>query len=245
MWPCATAPDSRRQTRPSACQGVALLAALIILSLVSAMGLGLVLTTSLEPAAAGNFECALRARYAAEAGLAVAAHDLGAASDWNAALQGRWEPAHLVRPPAGMTLLDGSRLDPLGLTNLANCGHEGPCTGAELDAFTAERPWGPNNPRWRLLGLLSVDAAAAPASGGAPVAVLVWVGDDPAEADGDPLRDSAPSPDGTARPGACVIALRAEAFAPRAAHRTVTATLARASGGCGVGGRIVSWRDSP
>ena len=43
-----------------------------------------------------------------------------------------------------------------------------------------------------------------------------------------PVRDATdPAADGPRAPGACVVAVRAEAFSARAAHRTVTATVAR------------------
>jgi hypothetical protein len=94
--------------------------------------------------------------------------------------------------------------------------------------------WGANNPRWRLFarGPLS---ALLPGSGiGAPYHVAVWVADDPAENDGNPSRDGT----NQTNPGSGMIQLRAEAFGPVGAHRSVEATIARSGGGA----RLVSWR---
>jgi hypothetical protein len=226
-------------------EGIALVATLLILVIVSAIGLGLSLITGLEPAAAANYECAWRARYAAEAGAMAAVHDLVADGEWAAALAGRWRPAHLAAVPAEIALPDGTHVGAAALTNLANCGHEASCSDAELEGFTAERPWGPNNPRWQIAGMLRLEGLQ-PATPGIPDAVvIVWVGDDPAELDGDPLRDSEPAADGTRVPGSCVVAIRAEAFSVRAGHRSVTATVARPGAGCGPEAFLVSWRTTP
>jgi hypothetical protein len=245
MWRCATGHAEATGAGLQGCRGVALVAALIVLLVLSAMGLGLVLTTSLEPAAAANYECALRARYGAEAGAAVAVHDLAAAQDWTAALAGGWQPAHLQAPPAELPAPDGTRLRVAALTNVANCGHEAACGDAEMDAFTPDRPWGPNNPRWHPVGVLKLETLEEGPPGLPGVVVVVWVGDDPADLDGDPLRDSPVGADGTRAPGACVVAVRAEAFSARAAHRMVTATVSRVSPACGAGGRVVAWREYP
>jgi hypothetical protein len=77
-----------------------------------------------------------------------------------------------------------------------------------------------------------------------PIVIVVWVGDDPAELDGDPLADSGVGPGGERRPGGCVLGLRAEAFGPRFSHAAVLATVSRREPGpaCGQGARLVSLR---
>jgi hypothetical protein len=129
------------------------------------------------------------------------------------------------------------------LTNLATCGHTGSCTNAEVTAFTVDRPWGPNNPRWRLFGHGRLGTLVSAGSAVAPIEVVVWIGDDPADADGDPSHDTAPGPAGEWRLGACALAVRAEAFAPRLGHRTILATVGRPAPGCGPGARLVSWHE--
>ena len=245
MWRCAIGHADACRPGLGGCRGVALVATLVVLLVLSAMGLGLVLTTSLEPAAAANYECALRARYGAETGAALAAHDLAVAADWDAALAGGWQSPHLETPPGEFPAPDGTRLNVAALTNLANCGHEAACGGSEMDAFISDRPWGPNNPRWQPVGMLRYDRLEAAPPGIPGVVVLVWVGDDPADLDGNPFRDTPAAADGSRAPGACVVAVRAEAFSARASHRTVTLTVTRGSPGCGTSGRVVSWRETP
>jgi hypothetical protein len=224
-------------------RGVALIVAMVVLALTAAIGLGLVLTTSLEPLAAANYESAWAAFFAAEAGIAVAGHELAAIADWNAVLTGLVSSSVLERPGPVLNLPDGSSASLSELTNLATCGHAEPCASGELTAFTVERPWGPNNPRWQIFGHARLDQLVPGGSGAVPVEVVVWVADDPADIDGDPLRDSAAAPGGEWRPGACVVAVRAEAFAARSGHRVITATFSRASPGCDSGARLVSWHE--
>jgi hypothetical protein len=67
--------------------------------------------------------------------------------------------------------------------------------------------------------------------------VIVWVGDDPLENDGQPLVDGDTS--GGANPGKGLLQLLAHAYGPAGARRVVEATLMRA----GPGIRVLSWRE--
>ena len=223
-------------------RGVALLAALVIMALVSAMGLGLALTTSYEPLAAANFESNRSARLAAEAGVAIAVHELAGLADWNLVLAGLAGSAVLEHGDIDVDLPDGSRAGLGELTARATCGRAGPCADTDRAAFTAARPWGPNNPDWRVFGQGRLDRLVPEGAGLAPAVIVVWVADDPAELDGDPLTDSGVGPGGEWRPGGCVLAVRAEAFSARFAHSAVVATVARQAPGCGSGARLVSLR---
>jgi hypothetical protein len=223
-------------------RGVALLTALVVLAIVSAMGLGLALTTSLEPLTAANFEANRSVRLAAEAGIAIAAHDLAGIADWNLVLAGLAGSSVLEHGGLDVALPDGSRAGLEELTARATCGRPGPCADSERAAFTAARPWGPNNPAWRAFGHGRLDRLVPEGAGLPPVVIVVWVADDPAELDGDPLTDSGVGPGGEWRPGGCVLAVRAEAFGPRFAHATVVATVARPAPACGPGARLVSLR---
>jgi hypothetical protein len=223
-------------------RGAALLTALIVLAIVAAMGLGLALTTSLEPLAAANYEANRSARLAAEAGVAIAVHELAGIDDWDLALGGLVTSAVLDHGVTAVDLPDGSRAGLPELTDRANCGRAGACPDIERSAFTSARPWGPNNPQWRVFGHGRPDRLVPEGAGLPPTVVVVWVSDDPADLDGDPRRDSGIGPGGAWRPGGCVLAVRAEAFGPRFAHHTVVATVARPDPGCAPGARLVSLR---
>lgn len=223
-------------------RGTALLTALIVMAIVAAMGLGLALTTSLEPLAAANYEANRAARLAAEAGVAIAVHELAGIDDWDLVLGGLVTSAVLDHGDTAVDLPDGSRAGLRELTDSANCGRAGACPEIERSAFTAARPWGRNNPWWRVFGHGRPDRLVPEGAGLPPTEVVVWISDDPADVDGDPLRDSGIGPGGEWRPGGCVLAVRAEAFGPRFAHHTVVATVARPAPGCAPGARLVSLR---
>jgi hypothetical protein len=210
-------------------RGVALVGAMLLVMLLSAIGLGLVLTASLEPAIAANFENGLAATNAAETALTMIAHDLVDLDDWTQALTGSWTPPSLAFPAGDdLQLPDGTHVSLAGLTHVANCGHIEPCTLSEPQAVTLDRPWGPNNPLWRVAGLAREDQLAT-ITLGPPVQTVVWVGDDPSETDGDPQIDGGPSP---AEPGApswgrAALLLRAESFGSRGSHRLLELHVSR------------------
>jgi hypothetical protein len=214
------------------------------MAVVAAMGMGLALTSSLEPTATANFEASRAARLAAEAGVAIAVHELAKLTDWNAVLSGLAVSAVLDHGPVEVALPDGSRAGLDALTAGATCGRPAGCSEADRSAVTTARPWGPNNPSWRVFGHGRLDRLVPCGEGLPPIVLVVWVGDDPAERDGDPYTDSGVGPGGERRPGGCVLAVRAEAFGPRFSHAAVLATVARREPGpaCSQGARLVSLR---
>ena len=122
------------------------------------------------------------------------------------------------------TLADGSIIDLTQIVNLASCQKPTPCSAAEMDAVTADRPWGANNPRWVLLAYGALrDFLAGPSTIDSPYYVVLLAGAAIAPA------------------GWNAMALRAEAFGPRNAHAMVEATAGRAVGTAPA--RILSWRE--
>jgi hypothetical protein len=188
-----------------------------------------VLLSMNETMAADNSRRAAAALYAAEAGIERVLPDLWHLGDWNAALDGSARSGFLDGPPAGERVLEGGRrIDIDEVVNLANCGQTTRCSDAAMNAVTSDRPWGADNPRWRpfaygpIASLCVHDGVPPPGE-----YVVVLVADDPAERDGDPLRDGRP---GTS-PGAGLLLVRAEAFAADGTHRVVEATVARGQPG--------------
>lgn len=238
--------------------GMALLVALMAILLVMSLGTALVLAARVESTITRNFRNSSGALYAADAGLERAVGDLTAIADWNAVLAGALSSGFVEGAPAGTrTLADGRLIDLGAVTSLANCRQASLCSSAEMDEATAERPWGPNNPRWQpfawgpLAGLLPA-ADVEP-----PFYVMVMVGDDPSENDGDPRSDGAapcvPGETGVCNPGTDRLALRAEAFGPFGAHAILELTIGRRGAGerppdyndgdDQAGVRILSWRE--
>ena len=204
---------------------------------MSALGAALVMATSIETFIARNFHDGAGAFYAAEAAAASAVEELASIGDWTAVLNGATRATWFDGMPGPRTLADGSSIDLAALINLANCGHLSSCTDGEMAAATSQRPWGINNPRWRLFASGNLaNLLGAPSR----FYVAVFVADDPAETDGEPWADGS----GPGNPGSGALVVRAEAFGPGGAHSAVQLTAARADltsiGPDTV--RVVSWR---
>lgn len=118
------------------------------------------------------------------------------------------------------------------LTALIECGRTTPCAEADRVQVTADRPWGSNNPAWAFAGLLMA-GPGQPIDTDVPLAVVVWVGDDPSETDGDARSDGTAVPSNPVQPGPGRnrLLLRAEAFGPAGAHGAAVVTVARPAAG--------------
>ena len=190
--------------------------ALISLVLLSALGTSLMVVTSTEVRAAANYAASRETMYAADGALQIALRELLAVSDWKALLSSGALSGFVDGVPSGVRQLgDGSTVDPAQATSLAN---------------GEPRPWGANNPVWRLFAFGRV---------GQRTYVIAWVGDDSAENDGDPLIDGG----GVSNPGDGILAVRAEAFGVGGAHTVLEATVRQDTAGPGVPMvRMLSWQ---
>jgi hypothetical protein len=233
-------------------RGIALLLALMAMLCMTAFGLVLMLTASSETIVAGRYRHGEAARYAAEAAAERALADLSTtAGDWNALIDGSTRSTFVDGPPGGTrTLPDGSSIDLDQELNMANCQRTARCSIGEMNAVTADRPWGANNPRWQLLAYAPLNALVTGRSLDSAYYAVVLVGDDPAETDGDPMRDGS----GSANPGSGIIAVRALAFGAGGVVRAIDLTVARPAGTGQAGGyntdrarqtgvRVLSWRE--
>jgi hypothetical protein len=202
--------------------GLALVVVLMTMTLMLVLGLALTLTTMTETRVAANHQRGVEAQYAAEAAVERAAHELRVAPDWNAFLGGLSRSA----------VVDGSSPDADVVTT----------PDAHLHGAA-------NDPVWQLFAYGPLTSFLPSGMSPPPIYVVVWVGDDAAENDGDPRRDGGP-PAGCdvvadpscadANPGRGVIEVLAQATGLDGTRRTIQATLAR--GEESSGGRIVSWR---
>jgi type II secretory pathway pseudopilin PulG len=219
--------------------GSALVAVLLGAALLSALAAAALLLATSDTLAAARQRDARIALYAAEAALERAASELSLVPDWTPVLSGALTSIHVDGPPsAAGTVPGGETIVPGQLANLATCGIAAGCSAAACAAVTEDRPWGANNPWWRPYAYGAIDSNT-PSQ--AATYVVVLVGDDPSENDGDPARDGT-APD---NPGAGVIFLRAEAFGPGGSRRIVDAAVARVIVAPGVGlPRVLSWREA-
>ena len=229
--------------------GLALLVAMMAMLMMTALGIGLVLTTTTETLISANFRNSVEGLYAADAAVERALNELLTVPDWNVLLSGTVQSALVDGPPSGTrTLADATMLDLTRVVNVANCAKV-TCSASDLVAVTSDRPWGPNNPVWRLYAYSRFSEMLPGNAIESSFYVVVMVGDDPSENDGNPLQDGA-APcaagqnglDGSCNPGSGVVALRGEAFGPRGAHRAVEVTVAKADT-AEAAVRVLSWRE--
>lgn len=222
--------------------GVALVLVLLAMAMLGAVGLGLTLSSTVSRLTTANYDEANALMNAAESALELAAREF-AWVDVNEVLAGdRVSP--LTDGPPGLRVITAEHtLDLRLLTHQLTCGRTVLCSDAQVRQFTLERPWGVNNPRWRLFIHQFVDVPSLPIPA-PPAYVIVWLGDDPREDDGDPARDGA----GANQDGRYIVRARAEAFGPRGGRRGIEAELARfcvdgpAGEECAPGSRVQSWR---
>jgi hypothetical protein len=219
--------------------GVALIVAMMAMTLMMALGAALVMTVSSETLIANNYRKSVEALYAADAVLERGYGDLMDLADWDPVLNGAASSSFVDGLPltVARTLQDGSTVKLDEVLNRANCQKASECDSADMDDVSRERPWGSNNPRWQPYAYGHLQSILAPTSSLDSVFyVVLMVGDDPSENDGDPARDGSSADN----PGSGVLLLRAEAFGPGGAYKHIEATVRRTE----VGVRILSWRNS-
>ncbi len=222
-------------------RGVALVLAIMVMSFLTAIGLGLALIVMMDRLATGNERGSVAMLHAADGALELAARDLSRLEDWDAALRGEVRSVFADGSPSGVRPIPGGgTVDLTAATNVLNCGRATACGDAEMDANTRERPWGRNNARWRLYAygpLRNIVQLSRPAD----CYLAVWIADDGQEEDGNPYADGS-----EATPGGGVLRLRAESHGPAGARRAIEAEVSRQCLGgppeaCRQGIRVHSW----
>jgi hypothetical protein len=216
-------------------RGMALVLVLLCAMLFLALGGALVTVVSSEATISATFRESAVALSAADAAIVRVLPDLAAALDLDAILTGAAASTFVDGPPPSIRLLpDGTSLDLVAATNVERCGQT-VCADAQITAVTVDRPWGANNARWQVYGSGWLRDLTPQARDVPHAFVVVWVGDDPLETDGDPLTDDVD----VNAPGHDVVLLRAVAYAAYSARRTIE-VVARRDGGSV---RITSWRE--
>lgn len=191
--------------RLNAERGTALVITLLATMLLSALGVALVLTTIVETMITANYRSAQEALYAADAGLERSVQDLLRESNWAGILAGNVKSG-FVDNGGVTTLPDGT---PANLTTLTTT------LQAQVDSVYGTEP---NRPIWRLYAHAPISNLIPGGDIASTAYIAVWVADDPAEADGDPSRDS----NG-------ILFLHAEAFGEGGSRKVVEATMFKSS----------------
>lgn len=212
---------------PTSDRGVALIFVLMVMMTLSALAMSLSVIVSTETRVTANYRDGMAALYGADAVLQRVLSDVAAESDINRILTGLAVSSFVDGPPGSRQLPDGALVDLHTLTSLANCGNA-TCGEPELNEVSDERPFGVNNPRWRLYGHGSLP-------GEPHVYGVVWIGDDPAETDGDPFTDASSADE----PGRGRLSMMAHGYGPAGTRRVIEATVVKGDRGL----RVLSWRE--
>ena len=215
-------------------RGIALVLVLLCATLFLALSGALVAVMSTETTISATFREGAVVLAAADAAIVRVIDDLARAPDVSAALAGTATSTFIDGAVTGArTLPDGTSLDLSEATNVERCGASS-CTDSEIAAITAERPWGASNPRWQVYasGWLS---DVAPAADAPRVYLVVWIGDDPLETDGDPVTDEAD----VDAAGHEVVLLRAAAYGAYSVRRRIEVVARREDGAV----HLTSWRE--
>jgi hypothetical protein len=218
-------------------RGIALVMALLAIAAFSALGLSLILGSSLDRLTSGNHRDVTTSLNAADAAVALAVRELDRIADWTPVLQGSVQSSLVDGPPGVRSLAGGGRLDLTVLTNEITCGRRTACSDTLIAEATLSRPWGVNNAHWRLFAHGRLDDVD-PSSNQSPY-LVVWVADDASETDGNRSVDGG----GAGGEGEGVLRLRADAFGPGALRSAIECTVVRqcSSAGCEPGIRVQSW----
>src|SRR5688500_4239035 len=131
-------------------EGTALLIVLLAMTLLMALGGGLLMVVATEVRIAAHYRDGLEAFHAADALVERIRSELRQASDVGAVLTGDFTSTLVDGLPGGERRIPDGTINLTDITNIERCNRIAACGESALDAATAERPWGVNNPRWRL-----------------------------------------------------------------------------------------------
>lgn len=225
--------------------GTALVIVVMATGVVVTLSLLLALLATVEIEVASNAHEAVQTLALAEGAAEYAAADLSRMASWDPALTGAATSA-FFNGAAGARVVAGRTLDLGQETARVTCGRLS-CVGRPWDAITSDRPWGRNNPVWRVFASGRAPDLLGDVRGLLPGYVVVWVGDDVSENDADPMSDGGP-PVAEARtvvnPGAGVIYLKAVAWGPRGSRRELDVVVERADPIAHTGMILRSWREA-
>jgi hypothetical protein len=193
--------------------GVAVVLAMVVVVLIAAMAFATATMTDVERMSASSEPNRLAVAYAADAALERAIQELVPLPDWSAALSGG--VVSTLRESG--TTMWGQALDLAAMTS-----------DLQRDTNTAD-PRGPDTTRWQMFLCGSLSAMVPDRPRDVLPYLIVWVGDDRAEHDGNAFVD-----------GNRTIRVHARAVGPRDTRVEREAVLRRDEEGGMV--RVVEWR---
>jgi hypothetical protein len=200
----------RLRTRLSAEDGTALIIALMAMMLLTALGAAVVMVSSTETRIARNYRDSQEALYAADAAVERVVQDLLLVPRWNDILGGTAQSGFVDGSMTSLKTLPGG-------ASMTLCCAATTVTGQlQADTDTLNQ-WGANNPQWKLFAWGPLQQML-PDQIDSPMYVAVWIADDPAETDGNPLTD-----------GNGTLTLHAEAVGPSGTRKVIEVTVARTS----------------
>ena len=203
---------TRLHTRLANEEGTALIIALMAMLLLTALAAAVVMVSSTEVKIAGNYNNGQETLYAADAAVERVVQDLLLIPRWNDILAGSVKSALIDGPDTTLKSVPG------GTTILLCCATKS-VTGQLQTLTDTVNLWGTNNPKWKLFAYAPLKDMLPDVEIDSPSYIAVWIADDPAEIDNNPLADS----NGT-------LTLHAEAFGPTGTHKVIEVTVARTSG---------------
>ncbi len=184
-------------------RGASLVIALLAVMMLTALGAALVLTTTTETMLTYNFQTGQQTLYAADAGLERSVQDLIREPNWSGVLAGTRTSGFADDPPH--LLPDGTSVDLAALTTALQ---------SDTDMFYGVANL--NRPVWQLYAHGPMSSLLPAGQILAQGYVVVWVGDDPGENDGNPALD-----------GNGTLLVHAEAFGEGGSHKVVEASAVR------------------
>jgi hypothetical protein len=183
--------------------------------------------TVTETKIAGNYRAGSEALYAADAAVERVMQDLLTVPDWNKILEGS-VTSSFVDGPAGERTTTAGVINLAHATNMLNCGTIAGCDTDAMNTNSTERPWGYNNPRWKLYAYGPITDLLPTETLNSDMYVIVWVADDPSECDNDPTKDGGtPVAPCTENLGAGVVSMVAHAYGAGGVRRVIETTMAR------------------
>ena len=195
-------------------RGSSLIISMLAVLLLTALSAALVLTTNTEVLITKNFKSTQQALYGTDAGIERSIQDLLREPAWGSILNGAIQSGFTDDPPRAFP--NGAPVDLTALTGALQ---------ADSDALYGGT--NPDRPVWQIYAHGPLDDLIPNSFVPTRGYVLVWVADDPGEADGAPAVDS----NGT-------VILHAEGYGEGASRKVIEATAVRTFSAGGESGYV-------